>query len=338
MQIATLGIDIGKMWFHVIGLDEAGKPLYREKLNRSKLMQFVGTSPRCLIGMEACAGSQHLARRFSSFGHEVKLNAPRFIKAYLKSNKNDFNDAAAIAEAVQRPTMRFVTTRSLEQADLQAVHRVRDQLISERTGCINQIRAFLLEYGIAIPVGRARLLQILPLVLEDAENELTTIMRSLIHQLRARLGRIADELQECTDRIEAVFSNDERCQKLRQIPGIGPVIATAIVAAVGNAAQFRRARDMAAWIGLVPKQFSTGGRSKLLGISKRGNGYLRKLLVQGARAVINKTDRKRHRFGTWLTQLEQRAHRNIVAVSLANKLARISWAVLRGNEPYRMAV
>lgn len=257
------------------------------------------------------------------------------MKAYLKSNKNDFNDAAAIAEAVQRPTMRFVAIRSIEQADLQAVHRVRDQLIAERTASINQIRAFLLEYGIAVPVGRARLLRSLPAILEDAENELTPAMRALLSQLKTRLTRIDDELQASTRQIELTASEDERCCKLRDIPGVGPIVATALVAAVGNGAQFRRARDMAAWIGLVPRQHSTGGRSKLLGISKRGNGYLRRLLVQGARAVINKTDRGRHRFGAWLTRLEQRAHQNIVAVSMANKLARIAWAVLRGDEPYR---
>lgn len=335
MQITTLGIDIGKTWFHVVALDAAGKPMLREKMNRERLIRFVSTCNASVIGMEACAGSQWLARRFLRLGHQVKLIAPRFVKAYLKSNKNDFNDAAAIAEAIQRPTMRFVAIRSLEQLDMQAVHRVRDQLISERTAIINQIRAFLLEYGIAVSVGRARLLKSLPGILEDAENELTPVMRSLVNQLRARLARIEDELEETTRRIEIAAAEDERCHRLRQIPGVGPIVATALIAAVGNAAQFRRARDMAAWIGLVPRQYSTGGRSKLLGISKRGNGYLRRLLVQGARSVINKTDRKRHRFGAWLTRLEQRAHQNVVAVSMANKLARIALAVLRGHEPYR---
>jgi transposase len=190
-------------------------------------MRFVATCNASLIGMEACAGSQWLARRFLRLGHEVRLIAPRFVKAYLKSNKNDFNDAAAIAEAVQRPTMRFVAIRSIEQADMQAVHRVRDQLVAERTASINQIRAFLLEYGIAVPVGRARLLQHLPRILEDAENELSSAMRSLISQLRARLARIQEEIDETTQQIETAASQDERCRKLRHIPGVGPIVATA---------------------------------------------------------------------------------------------------------------
>lgn len=335
MEITTLGIDIGKTWFHVVALDSRGKLQLQKKLNRQKLMQFVATCQRCLIGMEACAGSQHLARQFIDYGHDAKLIAPRFVKAYLKSNKNDFNDAVAIAEAVQRPTMRFVAVRSVEHIDMQAIHRVREQLIGERTAIINQIRAFLVEYGITIPVGRSKLLQRLPEVLEDAENGVSSVMRALLHQQQMRLRRIQEEVDELTTRIERVASSDPQCQQLRTIPGIGPLVATALVAAVGNASQFRRSRDMAAWIGLVPRQHSTGGRSRLLGISKRGNRYLRRLLIHGARSVIQNVDRRPHRFGPWLTQLEQRAHANVVAVGLANKIARIAWAVLRGSEPYR---
>lgn len=337
MNIATLGIDIGKTWFHVIGVDVSGKPVLREKFNRQKLMQFMGTCQHCLVGMEACAGAQHLARRFSSFGHEVKLIAPRFVKAYLKSNKNDFNDAAAIAEAVQRPTMRFVSVRSVEQVDLQAIHRVRDQLVCERTAVINQVRAFLLEYGLPVTAGRSKLLKQLPAVLEDAENTLSHVMRGLLSQLQARLQRIQDEIEETTARIERIASSDVQCLRLRTIPGVGPLIATALIAAVGNGTQFRRARDMAAWIGLVPRQYSTGGRSRLLGISKRGNGYLRRLLIHGARSVIQNVDRGAHQFGAWLDQLETRVHANVAAVGLANKLTRIAWAVLRRSQPYRMA-
>lgn len=337
MHIATLGIDIGKTWFHVIGLDAAGKPVFREKLNRQKLMKFMSTCQQCLVGMEACAGAQHLARRFLNSGHDVKLIAPRFVKAYLKSNKNDFNDAAAIAEAVQRPTMRFVSVRSIEQVDLQAIHRVRDQLIRERTAVINQVRAFLLEYGLAVAVGRSALLKQLPAILEDAENAVSHVMRALLSQLQLRLKRIQDEIDEITAQIERISSSDSHCRRLRTIPGVGPLVATALIAAVGNGSQFRRSRDLAAWIGLVPRQHSTGGRSRLLGISKRGNHYLRRLLIHGARSVIQNVDRHAHRFGSWLTQLEQRVHGNVAAVSLANKLARIAWAVLRRAEPYRTA-
>jgi transposase len=294
MHIAKLGIDIGKTWFHVVGLDPSGKPVLREKLNRQKLMRFMGTCQRCLVGMEACAGAQFLARQFLDFGHDVKLIAPRFVKAYLKSNKNDFNDAAAIAEAVQRPTMRFVAVRSIEQVDIQAIHRVRDQLISQRTAVINQIRAFLLEYGLAIAVGRSKLLKQLPALLEDAENAVSHVMRALLSQLRTRLQRIQEEIDEITAQIERIASQDAQAQMLRTIPGVGPVVATALVAAVGNAAHFGRARDLAAWIGLVPRQYSTGGKPKLLGISKRGNSYLRRLLIHGARSVIQNVDRRAH--------------------------------------------
>jgi transposase len=335
MEITTLGIDIGKTWFHVVALDSRGSLQLRKKFDRRKLMHFIATFHRCLIGMEACAGSQHLARQFREDGHDVKLIAPRFVKAYLKSNKNDFNDAAAIAEAVQRPTMRFVAVRSTEQVDMQAIHRIREQSISERTAVINQIRAFLVEYGVTIPVGRSSLLRRLPEVLEDADNGVSSAMRALLNQLQIRLRRIQEEVDELTKQIEIIASSDPQCLQLRTIPGIGPLVATALVAAVGNASQFRRSRDMAAWIGLVPRQHSTGGRSRLLGISKRGNRYLRRILIHGARSVIHNVDRRPHRFGVWLTQLEQRAHSNVVAVGLANKIARIAWAVLRRSEPYR---
>lgn len=262
MQIATLGIGIGKVWFHVVDLDATGKPVLRQRLNRQRLVHFISICQRCLIGMEACAGAQHLARRFLDVGHDVRLIAPRFVKAYLKSNKNDFNDAAAIAEAVQRPTMRFVAVRAIEQVDMQALHRVRDQLVRKRTAVINQIREFLLEYRVAVAFGRNRLLGQLPAILEDAHNAGSLVMRALLRQLRARLRRIQDE-------IERIASSDSQCQRLRAIPGVGPLIATALISAVGNGAQFRRSRDLAAWIGLVPRQQSTAGRSRLLGISKR---------------------------------------------------------------------
>lgn len=222
--------------------------------------------------------------------------------------------------------------------DLQTIHRVRDQLIRERTSVINQIRAFLLEYGVAIPTGRNKLLQQLPQILENAENGVSPMMRALLSQLRIRLQRIQDEVDQLTAQIESIASRDSQCQRLRTIPGVGPLVATALVAAVGNGANFRRSRDMAAWIGLVPRQYSTGGRPKLLGISKRGNSYLRRLLIHGARSVIQNVDRRAHRFGLWLTRLEQRAHGNVVAVSLANKLARIARAVLRHAEPYKPVI
>jgi transposase len=234
--------------------------------------------------------------------------------------------------------MRFDAVRSIEQVDLQAIHRVRDQLVGERTAVANQIRAFLLEYGLAIPVGRTTLLKQLPTILEDAENAVSYLMRALLRQLQVRLQRIQDEIDETTVHIERVAAADLTCRRLRSIPGVGPLVATALIAAVGNGAHFHRSRDLAAWIGLVPRQYSMGGRSKLLGISKRGNSYLRRLLVHGARSVMQNADRGAHRFGAWLTQLEQRVHANVADVSLANKLVRIAWAVLRRGEPYCAAM
>lgn len=338
MDIATLGIDIGKTWFHLIGCNRAGTPVARHKLNRSKLLQFIANLPRCLIGMEACPGSQHFARVFQSHGHEVRLIAPRFIKPYIKGQKNDFNDAAAIAEAVTRPTMRFVVPKSNEQLDLQAIHRVRDRLVGERTAVINQIRAFLIEYGLPVKEGRAALRRNLASMLEDAQNGLSGKMRQLIARLREHWQQLESQIDQCMQEIELIVSRNEECRRLVSIPGIGSLGATALVAAVGNATTFRKGRELAAWLGLVPRQWSTGGKPTLLGIGKRGNSYVRRLFIHGARSVLQHLKRGNHQLGSWITQLEKRAHKNVVIVAIANKMARIAWAVLARQEIYRSGI
>ena len=335
MDIKTVGLDIGKTWFHFVGCNRAGNPIARHKFNRGQLMRHMAKMSPCLIGMEACPGSQHLARAFQRYGHDVRLIAPKFVKPYLKSQKNDFNDAEAIAEAVTRPTMRFVNVKSNEQLDVQALHRLRDRLVAQRTATINQIRAFLIEYGIPIKEGRRVLKRELPQILEEPENGLSDRMRGVIHRMAAHWSSLEAAVDECTADLELIARRNDLCRRLATVPGIGPLGATALVAAVGNAAAFKRGRELAAWLGLVPKQHSTGGKARLLGVTKRGNPYVRRLLIHGARSLVRHLHRDNHELGLWMTKLEQRAHKNVVVVAVANKLARIAWAVLARNEIYR---
>jgi len=335
MEIKTIGIDIGKTWFHVVGCNRAGAPIIRHKFNRTKLLGFLINLPGCLIGMEACPGSQHLARVLQLHGHEVRLIAPKFIKPYVKGQKNDFNDAAAIAEAVARPSMRFVAPRSVEQLDLQAIHRVRARLVGERTAVINQIRAFLLEYGLPVGRGPSALRNNLAALLDDAGNALSGVMRQVVARLREHWKYLEAQIDCCMREIETVAQRNNDCHRLTSIPGIGVLTATAMLAAIGNASNFRKGRELAAWLGLVPKQRTTGGKPTLMGISKQGNGYVRRLLVHGARSLVQHLRREKHEIGHWITDLEQRAHRNVVIVAVANKMARIAWAVLAKQETYR---
>ena len=331
MDIKTVGLDIGKTWFHFVGCNRAGNPIARHKFNRGQLMRHMAKMSPCLIGMEACPGSQHLARAFQRYGHDVRLIAPKFVKPYLKSQKNDFNDA----EAVTRPTMRFVNVKSNEQLDVQALHRLRDRLVAQRTATINQIRAFLIEYGIPIKEGRRVLKRELPQILEEPENGLSGRMRGVIHRMATHWSSLEAAVDECTADLESIARRDDLCRRLATVPGIGPLGATALVAAVGNAAAFKRGRELAAWLGLVPKQHSTGGKSRLLGVTKRVNPSVRRLLIHGARSLVRHLHRDNHELGLWMTKLEQRAHKNVVVVAVANKLARIAWAVLARNEIYR---
>jgi transposase len=334
MNVNTVGIDLGKTIFHVVGLDQPGNVVVKRRPSRSQLLRQFANTPPCLIGMEACCGAHHLGTALVAQGHQVRLIPPQFVRPFVKSNKNDYKDAEAIAEAVQRPTMRFVPIKTQDQLDLQALHRVRDRLVSRRTAVINQIRAFLLERGITLRRGRKHLEQRMPLILEDGELDLSPLLRRLLDQLRQEWKALNSQIETTSQQIERIADEDAACQRLQQIPGVGPLIATAMVAAVGNGSAFIRGRDFAAWLGLVPRQHSTGGKAKLLGISKRGNPYLRRLFIHGARAVLTQARRDHLTFGAWIGQLEQRMHRNVAVVAVANKLARIAWAVLAKGANY----
>jgi transposase len=296
---------------------------------------FTANMQTSLIGMEACGGAHFLGRALRALGHEVKLIPAQFVKPFVKSNKNDFIDAEAIAEAVDRQNMRFVPIKTDDQLDLQALHRVRDRLITRRTSVINQLRAFLLERGLVFAKSPAKLRERMPEVLENADEDLTPRMRNLLALLWNEWKELEQQIVDMNYEVEQIASSDPACTRLRQIPGIGPLVATAIVAAIGNGAAFRKGREFAAWMGLVPKQYSTGGKAKLAGISKRGNLYLRKILIHGARAVVLRSKRERIAMGAWMTSLETRAPRNVLIVATANKLARIAWAVLATGQDYR---
>jgi|SRR5271165_3416617 len=334
MTAHVCGIDIGKTVFHLIGLSKEGHVVIKKRFTRKQLITHTVNMPACLIGMEACPGAHFLARILKAQGHEIKLMPAEYVRPFVKSNKNDYVDAEAIAEAVQRPTMRFVPIKSEAQLDLQALHRVRDRWMGRRTAVINQIRGFLLEHGITVAVGPAHLKRQLPSILEDADNLLSSRMRALLIELRDEWDKLEEQIERVNREFAQAAKKDESCRRLLTIPGIGPLISTALTAAIGNGSAFHKSRDLAAWLGLVPRQHSTGGRSRLLGISKRGNPYLRRLFIHGGRAVFARVKRKDHKFGSWLDRLEARSPRNVAVVAMANKLARIAWAVLTTGQLY----
>lgn len=325
---AVYGVDLGKNIFHVVGLDSCGAVVQRVKFRRETLLAFFERATRTVVGMEACPGSQWLARKLQAMGHQVRIVPAQFVKPYVKSRKNDTIDAEAIAEAVTRPTMRFTQVRTTEQVDLQALHRIRDQLVAGRTRLINQVRAFCLEYGVAIRQGTGVFRLDLPRVLADEGNDLTPAMRRMLAELFDDIGRLDLRIAGVTREIEGLAARDDRARRLMTIPGIGPLAATALLAAAADGRQFRRARDMAAWLGLVPREHSTGGKTTLLSISKRGNRYVRRLLIHGARSCITHLDRKRDRLGGWLDALQARMHVNKVTVALAAKIARMAWVII----------
>lgn len=329
-QAAVYGVDLGKNLFHVVGTDATGNIVQRVKFRRETLMAFFERAEPSLVGMEACPGSQWLARKLQALGHTVRIIPAQFVKPYVKSHKNDTIDAEAIAEAVTRPTMRFVEVKRVDQVDLQALHRIRDQMVGHRTKLICQMRAFCLEFGIPIRQGVGAFKITLPTILADSSNDLSATMRRLLTELFNDLKGLA-RIAEIGRDIEAAAADSELAKRLMTIPGIGPLGATALLAAAGNGQQFKRARDLAAWLGLVPQQHSTGGKSLLLGISKRGNRYVRRLLVHGARSCAMHLDRSKDRLGLWINQLQSRMHINKVVVALAAKIARIAWVVM--NRP-----
>lgn len=334
MTIVTLGLDLGKNWIHMVGLDEHGRIVLRRRVRRNRLLAQTVNMPACLIGLEACCGAHHLGRALEAQGHSPRLMPPQYVTPFVKSNKNDYRDAEACAEAVQRPTMRFVPLKSEAQLDLQTIHRIRQRLVSRRTALINQLRAILLERGITVPQRRRVLESRIPAILADEQTGLSPRVRLLIEDLRTEWRDLDARIEALDAELTASAKQDEACRRLCEIPGIGALNATALVAAVGNAAAFDKGRDMAAWMGLVPREYSTGGRQRLLGISKRGNKYLRTLLIHGARAALPHLAVRDDALGSWLRMLLARVHRNVAVVALANKLARIAWAVLTGNRRY----
>jgi transposase len=335
MHIASIGIDLGKTTFHLVALGERNKVLVRKKFSRAQLLAYAANLQKSLIGMEACAGAHFMGAALREQGHDVRLIPAQFIKPYRKSNKNDFIDAEAIAEAVTKENMRFVQIKTEEQLDVQAMHRVRDRLVQSRTALINQIRGFLLERGITFAADPIHLRKNLPIVIEDADQNLSSHLRSLLARLWQEWKQLEIDVKTITEEIERISQENALCRRLLEIPGFGPLVSTATVAAIGNGAAFRRGRDFAAWVGIVPRQYSTGGKQKLFGISKRGNVYLRRMLIHGARAVLFRVKYDTGGFGQWVRRLAQRAPRNKVVVAIANKLARMAWAVLSSGKQYR---
>jgi transposase len=327
--ISVVGIDIGKNSFHVVGFDERGAIVLRQKWSRGQIEARFANMPPCLIGMEACVGAHHLSRKLGALGHDARLMPAKYVRPYSKGQKNDFRDAEAIAEAVQRPTMKFVATKTADQLDLQALHRVRERLVSQRTGIINQIRAFLLERGIAVRQGQRFLRVQLPLILAMPADVLSPGMVRMIADLAADWRRLDERIEGLSNAITMLAKQDGGCERLMSVPGIGPIISSAMVAAIGSGDGFSKGRDFAAWLGLVPKQISTGDRTILGKISKRGNRYLRVLFVQAAWVVLIKPKSwERHGLRPWIEAAKKRLHHNVLAIALANKLARIAWSVL----------
>ena len=334
MQIAVLGIDLGKNSCSVVGLDTTGRVVLKRRLHRDGVLKLAASMPSCVLAMEACCGAHHLGRVLRGHGHEVRLMSPEYVRPYVKAQKNDDRDAEAIAEAATRPTMRFVELKSETQLDMQSLHRARDRLVGERTALINQLRAILLERGIIVPQGRRKLELYLEALMAGETVAFSKRTRLLVEDLRLEWSELDRRIEAFDAEFAAQARTDETARLLTTIPGIGPLNATALAAAVGNAQTFQRGRDLAAWLGLVPKQMTTGGKPKLLGISKRGNGYLRKMLIHGARAALPSLSKGETPMGGWLRGLLARAHVNTVVVALAAKLARIICAVLRSGRKF----
>jgi transposase len=336
----TIGIDTGKNTLHMVGLDEKGAIVLREKISRSRIAARLVNVPQCLIGIEAGMASHYVARELLALGHEVKQVPPAYAIPFRQGHKNDFRDAHAVAEAVlERPSTRCVPTKTDSQLDLQALHRVRYRLIGNRTAVINQIRGFLLEHGVPVRQGHRFLRQQLPQILATRADVLSPRIIRIIADLIDDWKYLDERIARVTDEIEALARADESCQRLITVPGIGPIISSAMVAAIGNGAAFAKGRDFAAWLGLVPKQISTGDRTILGRITKRGNRYLRMLFMQAARVILLRpANWAKHSFGSWLTAAAHRLHHNVLATALANKLARIAWTVLAQGRSYEARV
>jgi transposase len=336
-QIAVIGIDIGKNSFHVVGHNKQGAIVLRQKWSRGQIEARLANMPPCLIGMEACVGAHQHRRGRRELGHDARLMPAKYMRPYSKGQKNDFRDAEAIAEAVQRPTMKFVAPKTGDQLDLQALHRVCERLVSQRTGIINQIRAFLLERGMAVRQGQRYLRAALPGILATPADLLSPRMVRIVADLAGDWRRLDERIEGLSAEIEVQAREDSGCERLMSVPGIGPIISSAMVAAIGTGEAFSKGRDFAAWLGLVPKQISTGDRTILGKISKRGNRYLRVLFVQAAWVVLIKPKSwERHGLKPWIEAAKKRLHHNVLAIALANKLARIAWSVLARGRNFEM--
>jgi len=337
-NITTIGIDLAKNVFQLHCNDRHGKKVISKRLSREQLPEFIVNLTPCLIGMEACGSAHYWARLFKGYGHDVKLMSPQYVKPYVKTNKNDRADAQAIAEAVTRPSMRFVPIKETSQQDILSTHRVRERMIGNRTGLSNQIRGLLLEYGIAIRIGKYALKKELAELTSVVSNTLTPIIKELMVDLYDEYIKLDEKIKEYDKKIEQIAKENEQCKRLTAIPGVGPISATAMYASLGNVSVFNKGKDVSAWLGLVPKQLSSGNKILLCGISKRGNKYLRQLLIHGARAVIKALGDKDDKFSRWLKSLSARVGYNKAAVALANKNARIIWALLSGQESYNRSL
>lgn len=333
MKLTTIGIDLAKNVIQVHGADQAGRTILKKQLKRGQVLPFFANLVSCKIGMEACGSAHYWARKLRELGHEVHLIAPQYVKPFVKRNKNDAADAEAICEAVTRPNMPTVPIKTASQQAILSVHRARQGFVKARTAQANQIRGLLAEFGLTIPQGISHITRSVPVILEDGENDLPGSFRLLIQRLTDHLKELDRQVGELEREIQMWHRENEASQKLAQIPGIGPMTASALVASIGDARNFKNGRQLAAWLGIVPRQHSTGGKATLLGISKRGDSYLRTLLIHGARAVIRIAERRQDA-DTWLRKLLARRNKNVAAVALANKNARTVWALLAHDRTY----
>ena len=336
MKITRVGVDLAKIVFQVHGVDHSGHAVWKRQLKRSIWLRMLveKLEPGCEIGMEACSGAHHWARELKSRGFDVKLIPPQFVKPYVKSQKNDATDAEAICEAMSRPGMRFVGTKTLEQQDIQALHRVRSALIGQRTAQANQIRGLVAEYGLVAPKQLGPLRKAIPDWLEEAENGLTDRFRALLHGLWNAFLHLDERIAELDQEIDVIANTHPDTKRLKQLQGVGPLVATALVARFGDGSHFHRGRQAAASVGLTPRCHGTGGKNRLMGITKQGDPYLRGILIHGARSAVSHAHRKEDRLSRWATELKERSHMNVAAVALANKTVRVAWAMLRNGTDY----
>jgi len=333
MDINVIGIDLAKRVFQVHGVDKSGAAVLRKKLSRAELVRFMVNLKPCVVAMEACGSSHFWGREFRKMGHQVRLIPAQYVKPFVKTNKSDANDAEAIVEAATRPNMRFVPIKELEHQDIQCLHRARERLVKQKVALVNQIRGFCQEYGVMTPESRHKMISQLGELIDSALDRLTPVMTELLREHQEELRELMERITKMDRKLQMIFKAQPICQLLESIPGVGVMTATAVWAAVVDPNQFKNGRAFSSWLGLVPQQHSTGGRNVLLGISKRGDRYLRKLIVHGARSRTGEPGLKT----TWMQQVEQRRGRNKAVVAQANKNARMIWAVMARKEAYRSA-